>query len=169
MIYLVSVTHDTFSNTLEATWKEEVQDSEPIIVRCHTYSPSQRDIFSADVGETAEEHLLAAGWTVDFCDAYKAEEERVAAENAPPITEAYVEALEAHYDQVAKVKNYDNRFTCTLRAGYAGPFQQEGTDFALWMDNCNLYAYQEMGKVQAGTRPAPTPEELVAELPVAPW
>jgi len=85
------------------------------------------------------------------------------------ITNIYVTELEAHYDTVAQVKHYDNRFTCALRAGYAGPFQTEGQSFAQWMDLCNLYAYQEMGRVQAGERPAPTHEELVAELPVAPW
>jgi hypothetical protein len=81
----------------------------------------------------------------------------------------FVSALESHYDQVAQVKQYDNRLTCTLRAGYAGPFQVEGTSFAIWMDTCNAYGYTEMAKVVAGERPMPTVTEFIAELPEPPW
>ena len=78
-------------------------------------------------------------------------------------------ALESHYDGEAQKKNYDNRFTCALRAGYAGPFQAEGQAFALWMDNCNAHGYQVMADCKAGTRTPPTPSELIAELPALVW
>lgn len=91
----------------------------------------------------------------------------------PPTTEqivaGFVAAMEAHYDAVARVKNYDNRFTCALRAGYAGPFQSEGQAFAIWMDGCNALAYSVLAEVQAGTRSQPTVAEFIAMLPVAPW
>lgn len=77
--------------------------------------------------------------------------------------------LEAHYDSVARVKHYDNRLTCALRAGYAGPFQLEGQTFAIWMDTCNVYAYGAMSDCLAGTRAIPSGPELVSELPVSPW
>ena len=79
-------------------------------------------------------------------------------------------ALEAYYDSVAAVKNYDNRLTCALRAGMVGsPFQHEGVVFGVWMDNCNSYAYSQLAAVKEGKRSIPTPEELIAELPAPPW
>lgn len=81
----------------------------------------------------------------------------------------FISAMEGHYDQVAQAKKYDNHLTCTLRAGYAGPFQAEGTSFALWMDECNAYGYTEMEKVMTGVRTMPTVAEFIAELPASPW
>lgn len=74
-------------------------------------------------------------------------------------------SLEAHYDTTAQERRYDNRITCALRAGYAGPFQAEGQAFAVWMDTCNALAYQIMAECMAGTRPIPTVDELLAEMP----
>lgn len=79
------------------------------------------------------------------------------------------QTLEAHYDTKAREKRYDNRLTCALRAGYAGPFQAEGIAFAQWMDACNAYGYQVMAACLAGTRTTPTEAELLAELPVIVW
>ena len=78
-------------------------------------------------------------------------------------------ALESHYNATAQERRYDNRITCALRAGYAGPFQAEGQAFAVWMDTCNAYGYQVMEDVLAGQHTIPAPEELIAELPVFTW
>jgi hypothetical protein len=86
-----------------------------------------------------------------------------------PTVSDYISAMEKHYDSVARVKKYDNRYTCALRAGYAGPFQIEGQTFSIWMDSCNAYGYQVMEDVQSGHRAMPTMADLLAELPVAPW
>ena len=79
--------------------------------------------------------------------------------------------LEHYYDTVAQRKNYDSRLTCALRAGLTGsPFQQEGITFGVWMDTCNQYGYTVMNACLSGERAnIPTGEELIAELPVAPW
>lgn len=132
------------------------------------------------------EELLAAGvaglpfsWTEDgtlnLSDAITPEQratiEAVFAahdSNVPALSE-FISVMEAHYDTVAQEKHYDNRFTCALRAGYAGPFQTEGQLFAVWMDECNAYGYLQMAKVQNGERTMPTVAELLAELPAAPW
>ena len=82
---------------------------------------------------------------------------------------ALTESLESYYDSIARIKRYDDRKTCALRAGYAGPFQAEGAAFAIWMDTCNVYGYQVMADVQAELRVVPTAEELIAELPEPPW
>lgn len=96
--------------------------------------------------------------------------EEVEAHLNPPktieqVVAGYVVALERHYDAVAQSWGYDNRLTCALRAGYAGPYQAEGVAFAVWMDNCNFYAYEQLDLVQSGDRETPTTEELVSELP----
>ena len=65
MIYLAAVTHDIKSNTLEATWLEEVLDNDGVMTelkrsKCRNYSAEQKDEFDADTGTTAYSTL--AGW-----------------------------------------------------------------------------------------------------------
>ena len=81
----------------------------------------------------------------------------------------FIEKLENFYDNVAQEKGYDNRLTCSLRAGYTGPFQQEGIVFAQWMDNCNAYAYNIMKEIQLGNMNMITVEELLIGLPTINW
>ncbi len=92
---------------------------------------------------------------------------------APPIAPLtlanYIGAMEEHFDAVAQSRRYDNRLTCALRAGYAGPFQREGQAFAVWMDNCNAQGYSIMAEVFAGTRPQPTVDELLTLFPALMW
>jgi len=73
-------------------------------------------------------------------------------------------AMDALFDVTAQSKHYDNRITCTLRAGYSGPFQQEGTAFASWMDAQNAKAYQMLADVQAGTMPMPSTVDAALAL-----
>lgn len=79
MIYLAEVKHDIRTHAIEVTWREET-GTELRQVKCHTYSPPQRDMLIADMGDAATPYLAAFGWTPEFCAACKAEEERVAAE-----------------------------------------------------------------------------------------
>jgi hypothetical protein len=78
-------------------------------------------------------------------------------------------ALSDYLNEVAGQRSYDDRFTCSLRAGYPGPFQAEGQTFAAWMDECNMVAYQIMSEVKRGMRPVPTEAELIEALPVIVW
>lgn len=81
----------------------------------------------------------------------------------------YMTTLEAYYDAKAQERRYDNRYTCSLRAGYASPFQAEGLAFAVWMDTCNAQCYALLLEVQAGTVPMPTIEDVIAGLPELTW
>lgn len=81
----------------------------------------------------------------------------------------YDSELMDFFDRKAKEKNYDNRITCSLRAGYPGPFQVEGLAFAQWMDACNAHCYEVTQEIQAGTRTIPTFEELSSEFPALVW
>lgn len=76
MISLTAVIHDLKTNTLEATWRDENN----VQVRCHSYSPTQRDMFIADLGADADRYLVVAGWTPEYCAEVQAKEEREAAE-----------------------------------------------------------------------------------------
>lgn len=79
-------------------------------------------------------------------------------------------ALVNHLDKVAGERRYDNRITCALRAGFAGAFQAEGRAFALWMDECNTYAYLALSAVLSGEREAPvSTEAFILELPKMVW
>lgn len=81
-----------------------------------------------------------------------------------------VAAMEALFDATAQSRRYDNRITCALRAGYAGPFQAEGLAFATWMDASNAAAYQMLAEVQAGTMAMPaTTAEALSLLPEMVW
>lgn len=81
----------------------------------------------------------------------------------------YDKALTDFLDREAQSRRYDNRVTCALRAGYPGPFQAEGIAYATWMDDCNAKGYQIMGDVVAGTRPLPTVDAFLAEMPAMVW
>jgi len=61
VIYLAAVTHDTKSNTLEATWLEET-GTELKRVKCRNYSPEQKAEFLADVGADGQKYVDMAGW-----------------------------------------------------------------------------------------------------------
>lgn len=75
-------------------------------------------------------------------------------------------AVQEHLNASAKARGYDDIKSAAIRAGYPGPFHDEGIAYATWMDSCWAHCYQVMAAVQSGTRAIPTAEELVAELPL---
>jgi hypothetical protein len=67
MMFLAFVTHDVRSNTLEATWLEEIKDADGNIieykrVKCRNYPSEQKAEFLADCGEGADKYTTMAGW-----------------------------------------------------------------------------------------------------------
>ena len=89
---------------------------------------------------------------------------------APPLSLAdYDAALTAHLDAEAQTRRYADRVSCSVRAGYAGPFQAEGIAFAQWMDRQNQIAYQMLEDFMTGLIPQPTVEEFIASLDVMVW
>ena len=81
------------------------------------------------------------------------------------ILNKYQKAHDAHLDAAAKARRYDSIHTAALRAGYPGPFHDEGVAFASWMDQCNAIGYQIMAEIESGQRVAPTIDEYIAMLP----
>lgn len=61
MIYLAFVTHDTQTNTLEATWIELVGE-ELKRIKCRSYSAEQKDQFLSDCGNDGQKYVTLANW-----------------------------------------------------------------------------------------------------------
>jgi len=67
MSYLAGICHDIKSNTLEATWIEEVLDANGLTlefkrVKCRNYSIEQKDEFLADCGAAGQKYVTMAAW-----------------------------------------------------------------------------------------------------------
>lgn len=153
---------------------KEVQAAEPagtepgamqrVEVAFVSYHPTQLDLLRADAAKHGADLAL-----------HESMLEKWVAGHVPPAPPAltvadFDAALTEHLDAAARARQYDNRITCALRAGYAGPFQAEGQAFALWMDNCNAMAYQFLAEVQGGTRSLPaSTQALIDALPKMVW
>lgn len=88
----------------------------------------------------------------------------------PPSVEQLQEALTEHLDRTAQARNWDNRITCMVRAGFDGPFRAEAAAFSKWADTCNATAYKMLAEVQAGKRGMPkTVDEFLKEMPEMVW
>lgn len=88
---------------------------------------------------------------------------------APSISD-YVAAIEDHIDATAKAKSYGGAVSLASYVNSTVPqWAAEAATFVAWRDNVWVYAYAEMGKVQAGTRSQPSVVELIAELPPIQW
>ena len=176
-IQLKSVIHDLPTNSVEATWVNEIapaydvpESTAPdttdkdgnvipgvvtpahtvpaveVNVKCHSYHETQMDWLEADLGADLPAHA----------DLIALVRSKIVPYVPPPLAPAdIVTAMDALFNAVAQAKNYDNRLTCALRAGYPGPYQAEGMAFAQWMDSCNALAYQMLTEVQVGKMPMP--------------
>ena len=83
-------------------------------------------------------------------------------------TAAYTKAVQDYLDSHAQSRGWDSVYTAALRASYAGPWQAEGVKYAQWMDACWLKCHQILADVVAGTRVAPSIEQVFLELPAVP-
>lgn len=103
-------------------------------------------------------------------DARLATQQEIDDINNPPKTFAEIvaefeSAIQAELDADAEAKGYDNILSACAYAGAPNPFQAEAELFISRRGNVWAYCYQELAKVQAGTRPMPTIEEIISELP----
>lgn len=78
-----------------------------------------------------------------------------------------VAAVYAHLNAAAHALGYDDiRAAVTYADEPAVPkFQSEGRAFRAWRSLVWAHCYQVLDDVQAGLRPIPTAEDLIAELP----
>lgn len=85
---------------------------------------------------------------------------------ADEIVARLVAAVQAHMDQEARRRGYDNIKSASLRASLPqSPWHAEGLAYGHWMDACWAAAYQVQADVANGLRAIPSAAELIAELP----
>ena len=73
-------------------------------------------------------------------------------------------AVQNMLDNAAKAKGYDSILSACSYAAYPNPFQAEGQEFVAWRGAVWAKCYEILAEVEAGTRPAPTVPELLAEI-----
>lgn len=98
----------------------------------------------------------------------------VLADPPPPTTEQiiaqYTAGVQQHLDDFARTRNYDGILSAATYATSAVPkFKAEGQYAVEARDATWAKSYEVMAEVEAGTRPMPTLEQLIAELPVLTW
>lgn len=120
------------------------------------------------VGERKDERLFINHEALDGGVLTITNEPRDAQEVLAAKAKALLSQIEAFYDEKAQERRYDNRYTCAMRAGYPGPYQEEGQAFGIWMDTCNDICYELLSDVQGGA-PEPTLEEIMASFPELVW
>lgn len=81
------------------------------------------------------------------------------------ILDKYQVAHDKHLDNAAIARRYDSIHTAALRAGYPGPYHDEGKALAIWMDECNEIGYEIVRKINAGEIPPMSRDEYIALLP----
>ena len=81
--------------------------------------------------------------------------------------EAYRSAVGGHIDSQAQSLGYDNVATAVTYADEPAvpKFQQEGLALRAWRSQVWASCYSILADVEAGNRPEPTLEDLIAELP----
>ena len=73
-------------------------------------------------------------------------------------------AVQNMMDSAAKAKGYDSILSACTYAAYPNQFQADGQEFVAWRGAVWAKCYEILGEVEAGTRPAPTVSELLAEI-----
>lgn len=98
----------------------------------------------------------------------------VLADPPPPTPEQiitqYTEAVQQHLDTFTRTRNYDGILSAATYATSQVPkFKAEGQYAVEARDATWAKCYEILAAVEAGSRPMPTLDELLAELPVLTW
>jgi hypothetical protein len=89
---------------------------------------------------------------------------------AEQIIAQYTAAVQKHLDSFAQTRGYDNIMSAATYATSTVPkFKAEGQYAVEARDATWAKCYEVLAAVEAGTRPMPTLDELLAELPVLKW
>ena len=82
----------------------------------------------------------------------------------------YTAGVQQHLDNFARTRNYDGILSAASYATSAVPkFKAEGQYAVEARDATWAKCYEVLAAVEAGSRPMPTLDELLAELPVLTW
>ena len=82
----------------------------------------------------------------------------------------YTGAVQKHLDDFARTRGYDNIMSAATYATSTVPkFKAEGQYAVEARSATWAKCYEVLAAVEAGSRPMPTLDELLAELPVLKW
>lgn len=82
----------------------------------------------------------------------------------------YTDAVQKHLDAFARTRGYDGIMSaCTYATSTAPKFAAEGQYAVEARDATWAKCYEVLAEVEAGSRPMPTLDGLLAELPVLTW
>jgi hypothetical protein len=108
--------------------------------------------------------------TEDLQARIAAGQQHTAATGAAALQADIVLAVQHHLDGFAQTRGYDGILSaCTYAASAVSNFAAEGQYCVAARDAAWSTCYQIVAEVLAGTRPAPTVAEVLAELPALAW
>jgi hypothetical protein len=82
----------------------------------------------------------------------------------------YTNAVQKRLDDFARTRNYDGILSaCTYATSTVPKFKAEGQYAVEARDATWAKCYEVLAAVESGSRPMPTLDELLAELPVLSW
>lgn len=82
----------------------------------------------------------------------------------------FTQSVQQHLDTFARTRNYDGILSAATYATSQVPkFKAEGQYAVEARDATWAKCYEILAAVEAGSRPMPTLDELLAELPVLTW
>ncbi len=86
------------------------------------------------------------------------------------IQKALENGIEAWMNETVQQRNYkDIVSACSYAVSTDETFAKEGQACIVWRDTCWRKCYEMLAEVKAGTRPIPTLEEVITELPKLEW
>lgn len=98
------------------------------------------------------------------------DEDFVAPAPPPPTISDFAAAVQSHIDDAARSRGYNDSVSLASYVNSTLPqWAAEASAFVAWRDAVWIYAYGELGKVQAGQRALPTIDKMIAELPKIDW
>lgn len=119
--------------------------------------------------DAAFAHLLPAG-SVELTDKEAAALQATPFTTVAEIIAQYTMAVQKHLDTFAQTRNYDNILSAATYATSTVPkFKVEGQYAVEARDETLAKCYEVLAEVEAGTRPMPTLDDLLIELPILEW
>lgn len=101
---------------------------------------------------------------------WDAEAAKKAAAEYEALKNRFTGFVQVYMDKKAQEKNYDSILAAiSYAAGTDEVFKAEGAACLAWRDAVWRKCYSILDEVTAGSRPVPTEEELLAELPELNW
>lgn len=107
-------------------------------------------------------------WTPNPAKIVTAEMKAAAAQDE--LLASFRSAIQAHIDDTARSRHYDNGNSI---AGYVASthpaWAEEAQAFVAWRDEVWMNAYDKLDEVVSGRRAVPAIEEIIVELPAIVW